>query len=52
MTKNGINFFYPGHFLGKNQETKKRVDDLATLSKDVLSGKVKGEAKSGSHFRS
>jgi hydroxyacylglutathione hydrolase len=44
MEKDGIKFLYPGHFFGKNAETKQRVDDIATISKDVLSGKVKGEA--------
>ena len=44
MEKHGIKQLYPGHFFGKNAETKQRVDDMATISKDVLSGKVKGEA--------
>ncbi len=43
MDKYGIKFLYPGHYNGNNAETKKRVDDLITLSNDVLSGKVKGE---------
>lgn len=42
MNKYGIKYLYPGHYSGKNIETKKRVDDMITLSKDVLSGKVKG----------
>lgn len=42
MEKYGIKSLYPGHFFGKNLETKKRVDDMIILSKDVLSGKVKG----------
>lgn len=44
MAKYGITKLYPGHYFGKNAETKQRVDDMITLSKDVLSGKVKGEA--------
>jgi hydroxyacylglutathione hydrolase len=44
MNKYGIKYLYPGHFSGKNIEMKKRVDDMITLSKDVLSGKVKGVA--------
>ena len=44
MEKYGIKYLYPGHYFGKNVETKQRVDDMITLSKDVLSGKVKGEA--------
>jgi glyoxylase-like metal-dependent hydrolase (beta-lactamase superfamily II) len=43
MEKAGIKSLYPGHFMGKNVETKQRVDDMVTLSKDVLAGKVKGE---------
>jgi hydroxyacylglutathione hydrolase len=43
MEQYGIKVLYPGHFFGKNTETKKRVDDMITLSKDVLSGKVKGQ---------
>lgn len=43
MEKYGVKLFYPGHFFGKNMETKQRVDDMITLSKDVLSGKVKGK---------
>ena len=34
---------YPGHYFGKNAETIQRLRDLITLSRDVLSGKVKGE---------
>jgi len=44
MEKYGIQKLYPGHFFGKNLETKQRVEALITLSKDVLSGKVKGES--------
>jgi hydroxyacylglutathione hydrolase len=43
MDKFGIKYLYPGHYSGKNLEMKKRVDDMITLSKDVLSGKVKGK---------
>ncbi|MBE0659443.1 MAG: MBL fold metallo-hydrolase [Bryobacteraceae bacterium] len=43
MEKHRIKFFYPGHFMGKNVETKQRVDDELTLSQDILSGKVKGQ---------
>jgi hydroxyacylglutathione hydrolase len=44
MEKYGIKLLYPGHYFGNNAETKQRVDDMIILSKDVLSGKVKGEA--------
>lgn len=40
----GLKQLYPGHYYGKNAETLQRVKDLETLSHDVLSGKVKGEA--------
>jgi len=43
MEKQGIRQLYPGHFFGKNAETKQRVDDIATLSRDVLAGTLKGE---------
>ncbi len=32
MEKYGIKQLYPGHYFGKNVETKQRVDDLATIS--------------------
>ena len=47
MDKYGIKYLYPGHYSGNNLETRKRVDDEITLSKDVLSGKVKGEPNPG-----
>jgi len=43
MEKYGIEHFYPGHYFGKNLETKQRIDDIATISRDVLAGKLKGE---------
>jgi hydroxyacylglutathione hydrolase len=42
MDKYGIKFLYNGHFSGKNQETRQRLTDMVTLSKDVLSGKRTG----------
>lgn len=47
MQEYGIKYLYPGHFFGTNQETKQRVDDMITLSRDVLSGKVKGKENPG-----
>lgn len=44
MEKTGLKFLYPGHYFGKNVETKQRIDDMATISRDVLSGKLKGTA--------
>lgn len=46
MQNYGIKNLFPGHYYGNNAETKQRVDDMITLSKDVISGKVKGEKKS------
>jgi hydroxyacylglutathione hydrolase len=43
MENYGIKQLYPGHYFGRNAETKQRVDDLATISRDVLAGKMKGE---------
>ena len=43
MDKYGIKSLYPGHFFGKNAETRQRVADMITLSRDVLSGKVMGQ---------
>jgi glyoxylase-like metal-dependent hydrolase (beta-lactamase superfamily II) len=42
MQKYGIKFLFPGHYYGNNPETKQRVDDMVTLSRGVLSGKLKG----------
>jgi glyoxylase-like metal-dependent hydrolase (beta-lactamase superfamily II) len=44
MDARGIKLLYPGHYMGKNAETRQRVDDILTLSQDILSGKIKGEA--------
>ena len=43
IQKYHIKLLYPGHFMGLNQETPQRIKDMITLSKDVMSGKVKGE---------
>jgi hydroxyacylglutathione hydrolase len=43
MSKYGIAYFYPGHYWGNNPETKQRIDDMITLSRDVLSGKLTGD---------
>lgn len=43
MEKFGIKYLYPGHFFGKNLETWERVDNEMIISKDVLSGKLKGQ---------
>ena len=45
--KAGIEKFYNGHFFGSNFETIKRIDDLARIADDVLSGKLEGEKTPG-----
>jgi hydroxyacylglutathione hydrolase len=47
MDQYGIKKLYPGHYFGKNAETRQRIGDMITLSKDVLSGKVKGQENPG-----
>lgn len=47
MEKYGIEQLYPGHFFGNNAETSERVNDMITLSKEVISGKEKGEENPG-----
>lgn len=43
MGEYGIKYMYPGHFFGKNQETKERVDNELIICKGVLSGELKGQ---------
>jgi glyoxylase-like metal-dependent hydrolase (beta-lactamase superfamily II) len=43
LQKYNIIQLYPGHFFGLNPETPQRIKDMITLSKDIMSGKVKGE---------
>ncbi|MDH6343506.1 hydroxyacylglutathione hydrolase [Parabacteroides sp. PFB2-12] len=43
MQKNNIRHLYPGHYMGSNLETPKRVSDMLQMSKDMLAGKLKGE---------
>ena len=50
MEKHGIKILYPGHFFGKNVETKQRVDDEAAISRDILAGKIKGEENTGNRM--
>ena len=42
MQKYGIERLYPGHYMGSNCETLKRVQDMLQMSHDVLAGKVEG----------
>jgi len=50
MKKEGIKFLYPGHFNGINPETPKRIHDEITISRAVLSGKMKGKKNPSSRF--
>ena len=43
MEKNVIKLLYPGHYMGKNVETRQRIRDLITLSEDILTGKRHGK---------
>lgn len=43
MSQYGIKYMYPGHFFGKNFETKQRVEDELTICNGVLSGQIKGQ---------
>lgn len=40
MQKHNITKLYPGHYMGSNTETLKRVNDMKQMSRDVLDGKV------------
>lgn len=50
MEQEGIAYLYPGHYSGGNPETLQRINDMITLSRDVLSGKVKGEENPDNRF--
>lgn len=50
MADYGIEKLYPGHFFGANPETKKRIDDMITISKGILSGQLKGEENPNARF--
>ena len=43
MEKFHIKKLYPGHYMGKNVETPKRIADMRQMSRDMLDGKLKGE---------
>lgn len=43
MQKYGITKLYPGHYMGVNVETPKRIADMLQMSRDVLNGKVEGK---------
>lgn len=44
MEQRGIRLLFPGHYMGRNAETKQRVDDILELSREILAGKLKGES--------
>lgn len=50
MEKNNIPYLFPGHVLDKKVETKQRVADIMTLSKDILAGKVVGNKNKGAQM--
>ena len=43
MKRHNIERLYPGHYMGVNIETQKRVADMLQMSRDVLDGKLVGE---------
>lgn len=43
MQKYGITKLYPGHYMGVNVETPKRIADMLQMSRDVLNGKLEGK---------
>jgi len=47
MATRGITLLYPGHFMGMNLETPKRVSDMLVVSEGVMAGTLKGEKAQG-----
>jgi hydroxyacylglutathione hydrolase len=47
METRGIKLLYPGHFMGMNMETPKRVNDMLEVSEGVMAGTLKGEKAQG-----
>jgi glyoxylase-like metal-dependent hydrolase (beta-lactamase superfamily II) len=45
-----LKYLYPGHFNDNNMETLSKISDMLKLSKDVLSGKIKGTINTESKF--
>ncbi|MDD4033049.1 MAG: MBL fold metallo-hydrolase [Bacteroidales bacterium] len=43
MEKQKIKYLYPGHFSDGNMETASKIKDMQVLSKEVLSGNIKGK---------
>lgn len=47
LEKYDIKYMYPGHYMGSNVETPKRVSDIGELCLQLRAGEVKGEAQQG-----
>ncbi len=47
MQKYGIERMYPGHYMGSNMETLRRVKDIGELCTQLREGTVKGEPQEG-----
>jgi glyoxylase-like metal-dependent hydrolase (beta-lactamase superfamily II) len=45
-----LKYLYPGHFNDNKMETLSKISDMFKLSKDVLSGKIKGTINTESKF--
>jgi glyoxylase-like metal-dependent hydrolase (beta-lactamase superfamily II) len=43
MRKHSIEKMYPGHYMGANPETLQRIDDLKTISEEMIEGIRKGD---------
>ena len=43
MEKHGIEKMYPGHYMGKNPETRQRISDLKLMSEQMIEGTRKGD---------
>lgn len=50
MESYNVKYLYPGHFNDNNMETLSKIKDMYELSKNVLSGKVKGTVNTESKF--
>ena len=51
MENDKIKYLYSGHYNDNNMETLKKIKDMLALSKDVLSGKVKGKENPDNRFQ-
>ena len=44
MVRHGIEKMYPGHYMGSNPETLARIQDLKTISEEMIEGTRRGES--------